>query len=79
MGIPPSGFRNCRGDTAGSEDLRLPPPEQSCTVYCDQAHYGTVAGRGAYTRVEDDIAVDGSGWIGRGKDEDGSEAEHTKG
>ena len=79
MGIPPSGFRNGRGDTSVSEDVRLPPPEQSCTVYCNQAHCGTVTGSGAYTRFKDNIAVEGAGWIGREKDADGgSEAEKRR-
>ena len=80
MGISPAGVHNGRGNTAGSEDVRLPPPKQSCTVYCNQVHYGTVAGSRAYIRVKDNIVVEVSGWIGRGKDTDGgSKAEHTKG
>ena len=33
LGIPPAGGCTGGGDTAGSEDLRLPPPEHSFTVY----------------------------------------------
>ena len=28
----------------GGEDLRLLQPEHSCTVHCDQFHYGPVSG-----------------------------------
>ena len=30
-----AGGRDGRGKTTGSEDLRLPPPEHSHTVYCN--------------------------------------------
>ena len=80
MGITPAGFRNGGGDTEGSEDLILPPPEQSCTVYCDQDQYGPVTDSGAYSRVKDDQVVEGALWIGCGGDADGGlEAEHTEG
>ena len=68
MGIPPAGGRTGRGNTAGSEYLLLPPPEQSCTVYCNQAHYGPVTGSRAYIRVKDDQAVVGALCIGCGED-----------
>ena len=34
MGIPPARGRDARGEIAGGEELRLPPPEHSHTVYC---------------------------------------------
>ena len=44
MGLSLAGRRVGRGGIAGSGDLHLPPPEHSCTVYCNQSHYGTVYG-----------------------------------
>ena len=35
MGIFPAGGRDDEYMIAGGGDIRLPPPEHSCTVYCD--------------------------------------------
>ena len=71
MGIPPAGGRNERGQIAGGEELRLPPPEHSHIVYCKQAYYGTVYGGRAQARVKDGQAVVVAGRIGFGGDVDG--------
>ena len=34
MCLPPAGFRDGGGCISGGGDLRLPPPEYSCTVCC---------------------------------------------
>ena len=47
MVVYPTGRRNGRCIVTGSGDLRLPPPENSHTVHCDQAHYGPMSGVGA--------------------------------
>ena len=54
MGIPPAGGHNGGGGIVGGGDPHLPPPEQSCTVYCDQAYYGDVSGGGLKARVKGD-------------------------
>ena len=41
---PPGGGCDGGGGITGDGDLRLPPPEQSRTVYYDQAHYLPVPG-----------------------------------
>ena len=46
------------GGIAGGGELRLPPPEHICTVYCDYDHYGTVSGGGA----ESGVMVGQAGW-----------------
>ena len=44
MGVPPSDRDNGRGGSAGGGELHCPKPEQSCTVHCNQDHYGPVSG-----------------------------------
>ena len=44
-------------EVAGGRYLRLPPPEHSCTVHCDQAHYGPVSGGGEASGVTGGQAV----------------------
>ena len=51
MGTNTDGGHYGGSGTSGGEYLRLPPPEKSHTVYCDQAHYGPVYGGGAETRA----------------------------
>ena len=71
MGIPPAGGSDDGGGTSGVGDLNLPPPEHSCTVYCNKAHYGPVSVGGAEAGVKDDQAVVGTGWFGYGGNADG--------
>ena len=52
MGISTAGGRDCGGGIEVVGDLRLPPPEHSCTVYFGQDHSGTVYGGGADSRVK---------------------------
>ena len=54
MGIPPSGGRGGGGRTTGGGELRLLPPEHSCTVYCCQDHYGPVSGGRAEAGIKGD-------------------------
>ena len=79
MGISPDGGRDGRGGTTGGGDLHILPPEHSCTVYCDQDHYGPVSGGGAEARVKGDQAVVGAGLIGCGGDADGGLGGRTDG
>ena len=65
-GIPPAGGRDDRYGTAGGRYLRIPPPEHSCTVYCDQDHYGPVSNGGAEAGVKGNQTVVGAGRIGCG-------------
>ena len=67
MGIPPAGVRNSGGGTVGGVDLRLPPPEHSSKLYCNQSHYGPVSGYGVDAGVKYDQAVAGAGLIGCGE------------
>ena len=71
VNITPAGGRNGRGRDVGDGDLHLPPPEHSCTVYCDQAHYGPVSSGRADTGDMGLQRVVGSGWGGHRGDEDG--------
>ena len=48
--IPPAGGHDGEGRTAGGGDLRLPPPEHSHKVSCDQANYVPVSGGVVETR-----------------------------
>ena len=57
VGIPPTGGCDGKGITAGGGDLRLPPPEHGCKVYCNQAHYGPVSGGGVETGAKGVQAV----------------------
>ena len=59
------------GGPAGGGDLCLPPPEHSCTVYYDQAHYGLVSGGEADTGDTGIQAALGSGRDGCGGDANG--------
>ena len=71
MGLSPDGGHNGKGEISGGGDLCIPPPEHSCTVYCDHARYGTVSGFGAEAGVKGDQAVVGVGRTGFGGDADG--------
>ena len=68
MGLSPAGGRDGRDRIAGGGDLNLPPPEHSCTVYCDQAHYGPVSGGRAEAGVKGRQVVVGEGRTGFGGD-----------
>ena len=59
--IPPTGGRDGVGG-----DLRILSPEQSLTVYCNQAYYGTVSGSRAKTGATGLQAVVGEGQGGCG-------------
>ena len=59
MGLSPAGGRDGEGGIEGGGDLRLPSPEHSRTVYCDQAHYGPVSGGGAEAGAKGGQAVVG--------------------
>ena len=50
-------------EVAGGRYLRLPPPEHSCTVHCDQAHYGPVSSGGAETGATglQEVVIEGCG------------------
>ena len=50
MGVSTTGGSDGGGGITGGGDLRLPPPEQSLTVNCNQVHYGTVSRRGEVSR-----------------------------
>ena len=71
VGIPPAGVLGGRGGTSGGGELRLLPPEHSCTVYFSQAHYVPVSGGLEEARVKGFQAVVGTGWGGCGGDLDG--------
>ena len=79
MDIPPSVGHDGRGGTVGGGDLRLPPPEHSHTVYCDQDHYGPVSGGGAENGVVGLQAVVGAGRNVCGGDSDGVSGGRTDG
>ena len=79
LDIPPSGGRNSGGGTAGGGDLRLPKKEHSCTVYCNQAHYGTVSGARMEARFKGEQWVVESGWIVCEGDVDDSSLGRTDG
>ena len=68
MGVSPTGCCDGRGGINGGGDLSIFPPEHSCTVYCDQAHYGPVSSREAYKEVKGGHAVVGAGYIRLGGD-----------
>ena len=57
MGLSLVEGRNVGGGISGGGDLRLPPPEHSFTVYCDQAHCVPVSGIGSEAGVKGDQAV----------------------
>ena len=66
MGVPPSGGVNVGGGFAGVGDLCIPPLEYSCTVHCNQPHYGPVSGGGEASGVMGLQVVVESGRIGLG-------------
>ena len=73
MGLPPAGGRNGVGGIVGGGDPCLPPPEQSCTDYCNQVYSVSVSGGGEEARVKGDQAVARAGRIGcRGDVNNGS-------
>ena len=71
MGLSPSGGRYGGGGIVGGGDLRLPPLEHSCTVYCGQAHYVLMSGSRSEAKVKGDQALMESGRAGFGGDADG--------
>ena len=79
MGVSPSGGYDGGEGITGGGDLRLTPPEHSCTVYCDQDHYGPVSGGREEAGVKSGQLVVGSGWLGLGGDADGSSRGRTNG
>ena len=79
MGIPSSGSRDGRGGTAGGGDLHQPLLEHSHTVYCDQAHCGTVSSSGTETGAKCVQSVVGTGQSGCGGDADGGLGGETDG
>ena len=79
MGILPYGGRNGGGGTTGGGDLHLPPPEKSCTVHCDQAHYVPVSGGGEASGVMSGQSVVGEGKFGLGGDANGRPGGETGG
>ena len=52
MGLSPAGGCDGRGKIIGGGYLRLPLPEHSSIVYCNQAHYRPVSGGEAEDRVK---------------------------
>ena len=72
MGVSPSGGSDVRGGTIGVGDLRLPPPEHSRTVHCEQAQYGPVSGGRVASGVKGGQVVVRTGWIGLRWESDGS-------
>ena len=70
MGVSPTGCCDGRGGINGGGDLSILPPEHSCTVYCNQAHYGPVSSREAQKGVKGGHAVVVEGQIGIGGDTD---------
>ena len=79
MGLPPAGGCVVRGGVAGGGDLRLPPREHKRSVYCNQAHCGTVSGDGAEARVNGGQVMVGSVRTGFGGDADGGSGGRTDG
>ena len=71
VGVSLARERDSRGGIIGGGDLCLPSPEYSCTVHCDQAHYGSVSGGGAEDRFKGGQTVMGSGRLGLGGDVEG--------
>ena len=52
MGLSLSGGRDGGGGIAGGGDLRLPSPERSFIVCCNQDHYGPISGGGTESGVK---------------------------
>ena len=61
---------NGRGGLVGGGDLSFPPQEHSCTVHCNQYHYGPVSGGGEAYWVTGGQALVETGWIGPGRNAD---------
>ena len=61
--ITPAGGRDGGVGTEGGGYLRLPPPEKTRTVHCDQAHYGPVSSGGAETGATglQEVVIEGCG------------------
>ena len=77
MGLTPAGGRDGGGRIAGGGYLCPPLLENSCTVYCDKAHYGPVSGSRAEAGVKGYQLVVGSGHIGCGGAADGGSGDGT--
>ena len=77
MGVSHAVRSNVGDGAIGGGDLRLPPPEHSCTVNCDQYHYGPVSGSGEASRIMCAQAVAGTGHLGLGRDDDGGSGSGT--
>ena len=71
VGVFSSGGDGGGDGVTGGGDLLLPPPEHSCTVYCEQAHYGLVSCGGEASGVTVVQVVVSSGRNGLGGDMDG--------
>ena len=79
VGLSPSGGDDGEGKIIGGGYLHLLPPENSFTVHCDQAHYGTVFGRRETPEdkcVQELVGVGGPGF---GGDVDGGSGGGTGG
>ena len=72
MGVSPSdgSYGGDRFTVVG--DLRLPPPEHSCKVHCNQAHYVPMYGGGEVSGATGVQAVVGTGSIAIGRHGEGS-------
>ena len=66
--IPSGGGCDGIGGPSGGGYLLLPPPENSDTVYCDQAYYGPVSGGRSENGATDPQAVVGARRVGYGGD-----------
>ena len=70
MGVSPADGRDGGDRITGCGDLRLPPPQYSCTVHCNQTHYGPVSSRQAASGVKGCQALVQTGRLGLGWDVD---------
>ena len=68
---PFAGIRDGEGGINRGGDLRILPPEHSCTVYCKRSHYGPMSRGGAEDGVKGGQSVVGVGRIELGGDVDG--------
>ena len=71
MSVSPAVGRDGGGGITGGGDLRLLPPEHSCTVHWDQTYYGAVSVGGSDARVKGGQFVVGAGRLGLGGDVNG--------
>ena len=71
FGLPSYGGCDVGGGVAGFGDLRIPSPEYSSAIYCNQAHYGPVSGGEKEARDKGGNAVVGTGGFLFGGDVDG--------